>query len=64
MSGKFEYVVVDDRTKEEKLKDKLNEAKKKFQRRLMRLSTGQRTIGKRFLQEQRWLFLWLPQRLN
>lgn len=29
MSGKFEYVVVDDRTKEEKLKDKLNEAKEK-----------------------------------
>ena len=29
MSGKFEYVVVDDRTKEEKLKDKLNEAKVK-----------------------------------
>lgn len=29
MSGKFEYVVVDDRSKEEKLKDKLNEAKEK-----------------------------------
>lgn len=29
MSGKFEYVVIDDRSKEEKLKDKLNEAKEK-----------------------------------
>lgn len=29
MSGKFEYVVVDDRSKEEKLKDKLNETKEK-----------------------------------
>ena len=30
MSGKFEYVVIDDRSKEEKLKDKLNEAKVKI----------------------------------
>lgn len=29
MSGRFEYVVIDDRSKEEKLKDKLNEAKEK-----------------------------------
>ena len=29
MSGRFGYVVIDDRSKEEKLKDKLNEAKEK-----------------------------------